>query len=315
MDYKTDLQKTVEMMCRMRTFGTIELGSLPRGNVYIFRDGSLKRYVLERYVKGVRKRHGITRNTNLVRKLLRKRYVKTDASVLDADIRIMQDAMKRITGNAPELIISKLPSAFRELPKEAFRRNSGLVPRPVRDGSVEYMQIPRNLSDYIDQAQTGRFGSDGRAASLLLTPDEWAVLPYRENTKYIESKTVAAANGLLARSKSEAGYIEFYESEGILYHYDETFWYLQRTEYDPNGTVRFISPDFVLLRPDGSFLFHEHFGRPDDADYMRSNIEKLLTYIDLGIMPGIDLMITFEMPGGGIDLRQTEIQLNNLYYR
>ena len=41
--------------------------------------------------------------------------------------------------------------------------------------------------------------------------------------------------------------------------------------------------------------------RTENAQQERSSIEKLQTYIKLGIMPGVDLMITFELPGGGID--------------
>ncbi len=298
MNYRRNLEKTVQDMHKMRAADTFELRRLPPGDITIYRSGSRFRYVQERYVNGVRTRRGITRNKKLVSKLLRKRYVKADAAVIDDDIAVMSDSLKKITGNSPETIIGKLPPLFRELPKEMFLPNYALRPQPSRDEGclARDLAVTRCLDDYVPG----------------VSPQNWATMPYCENTAFASQKTVFAEKGLRARSKSEAEYIRFYESKGILFHYDELFSYLDRSEYDPNGTVRFISPDFVLLRPDGTFLFHEHFGRPDDMEYMQKNLEKLYAYIKLGIMPGIDLMITFERPGGGVDLQLAEAMLDSM---
>ena len=301
MDYRTELEKTVQDMRRLRAADTLALRSLPDGNITVYHDGPRIRYIHEWMERGVRKHKDITRNGKLVAKLLRKRYLKAEAALIDADLKTMTSALIHISGNLTEKVISTLSPPFHEFPRDSFIKPPAFLPHPSSDPGciIRNLGETRCLSDY----------------GVGISPEDWAEMPYRENTAFLGNKTVTAENGLLTRSKSEADFTRFYDTRGILYHYDEIFLYLDRTEYDPNGTIRYISPDFVLLRPDGSFLFHEHFGRTDDKEYMMRSIEKLYTYIRLGIMPGIDLMITFELPGGGIDLRLAEAQLDSMLYR
>ena len=311
MNYRIELQKMLQNMVKYRGIVSEELRAMPEGTLYIYRDAHLLKYVRDLRIKGKRVRRGITRSSELINKLARKRYLQRQAIIMDRDIKLIRKALNSIEGTEFEHVRSQMPAMFRELPVEHFYRNYGLRPCPTRDESWPFrdLRTTRSLADYDN---FGCVVGKGKPAGAHITPEQWAMLPYRENTKYLETKTVLAVNGLLARSKSEADYIRLYENEDVLYHYDETFCYLDRTEYDPNGTLRYISPDFVLLRPDGTFLFHEHLGRPDDPKYMRENIEKLHAYISLGIMPGIDLMITFERPGGGIDLELSRAMLNSM---
>jgi len=306
MNYKSYIEKTLHAMRQIRTKDSIELQSLPSGNLVIYKDGLNYKYIRDMREKGVRKRRGVARNRRMLQKLARKRFLKERAALLDADIKVLSDACRRLKGYGSSEILSLMPPLFRTLPQELFRGNTGIHPHPVRDQCVPIMMIPRSLDDY--PALTD-------PATDVLPAAAWGALPYRENTKYIEQKTVITEYGLLARSKSEADFIELYTLDDILFHYDEVFAYMDRSEYDPQGTLRYISPDFVLLRPDGSFLFHEHFGLTDDPEYMEKNLEKLWKYIKLGIMPGRDLMITFERPGGGIDMNLVRAKLDSMYYR
>mgnify|MGYP007070040049 CR=1 FL=1 len=83
MNYRRELENTVQKMLKMRAADTIELRKLPKGDITIYHSGSKLRFTHERYDHGVRLRKGITRNSILVAKLLRKRYVRAEAAVLD----------------------------------------------------------------------------------------------------------------------------------------------------------------------------------------------------------------------------------------
>lgn len=303
MDPRELTRDLVVLLSLERDFCANEYGSLPWGHLDICQDGKYVKY--QHYYKhgGKYIRRGIKKKPLLVRQLARKRFLQEKIGRLDHNIALLQTAAVKMHGLSSAAIIDSLPKGLKGLPSEFFRRDMGLRPQPSRDPNVFAREFPRSLSDYPKDSD----GSD-------LSPSTWATLPYAENTGYLENKTVPAENGLLTRSKSEADYADFYDKTGILYHYDETFFFMEGESDRRFGRVRYISPDFVLLRPDGTFLFHEHFGRTDDPKYMRDNIRKIMTYIELGIMPGRDLLISFERPGGGVDLKLLQAQLNCQYY-
>ena len=56
-----------------------------------------------------------------------------------------------------------------------------------------------------------------------------------------------------------------------------------------------IYPDFTLLHPvTGKILYWEHFGMMDDFKYAQKALNKIELYNRAGIIPGIDLIMTFE---------------------
>lgn len=77
----------------------------------------------------------------------------------------------------------------------------------------------------------------------------------------------------------------------------------------PDGTV--IHPDFKIYIPElRKFRFHEHLVFPDNPEYMRSFLWKEQKYIEFGIYPNRDLLITIEEPGGGIDMEKLNQMLD-----
>ncbi len=298
MDTREETRELMKKIGLERAFCANELKTLPKGSMEISVCGNRLRFQQYQRRDGKCVRRGIGKDEGLVRKYSRKRFLKQYIGGLDHDYALLQKAFLKMTGTSFAAVKNELPLHFRGLPDDYFGRFGGFRPNPSRDPAVLVMEIPKGLGDYHQPMDAAA----------------WAALPYAENTRFPERKTVRAANGLLTRSKSEAEYSGFYDRAGIVYHYDETFYFIERSEYDPLGTIRYISPDFVLLRADGSFLFHEHFGLTDDVGYMRECFRKVMTYIDLGIMPGRDLLITFERPGGGVDLGLLKAQLAEQYY-
>ena len=63
-------------------------------------------------------------------------------------------------------------------------------------------------------------------------------------------------------------------------------------------------PDFTILRPrDNKLIYWEHFGKVNDDDYIRYNIEKVTLYIEYGITPWDNLIMTFNNKEGGFNAK------------
>lgn len=113
----------------------------------------------------------------------------------------------------------------------------------------------------------------------------WEQAPYIKNTKYPQQLRVQTANGLVVRSKSESIIALYLYTHRIPFHYEEVLTL---------GGVD-LYPDFTLRHPQtGETLYWEHIGRPDDAIYRASFLEKLDLYIAHGIIPDQNLILTWE---------------------
>ena len=113
----------------------------------------------------------------------------------------------------------------------------------------------------------------------------WANAPDPCAAPYQEERTEETLFGLFVRSKAEVMIATFLYENGIPFRYEEPIWL--------NGKM--FCPDFTIRDPKtGAFFFYEHFGRMDDPKYVRDNVPKLITYADNGIIPSVNLIITFE---------------------
>ena len=54
-------------------------------------------------------------------------------------------------------------------------------------------------------------------------------------------------------------------------------------------------PDFTILNPNnGLLIYWEHLGMMDEPEYSRKALYKLNKYIEYGLIPGKNLILTFE---------------------
>ena len=114
---------------------------------------------------------------------------------------------------------------------------------------------------------------------------QWANAPDQRAAPYQEERTEEALPGLFVRSKSEVMIVIYLTERGIPFRYEEPLWI--------NGTM--YCPDFTLRDPKtGSFYWYEHFGKMDDPKYVRDSIPKLIKYADSGIIPSVNLIMTFK---------------------
>ncbi|MBO5159536.1 MAG: ATPase [Lachnospiraceae bacterium] len=113
----------------------------------------------------------------------------------------------------------------------------------------------------------------------------WSQQPFQANPKYPEQLIHKASSGKMVRSKSEVIIDMFLYTNKIPYHYEAPLQLDHITLY----------PDFTIRHPEtGQFFYWEHFGLVDQAEYQKNMISKLDLYTSHGILPGIQLITTFE---------------------
>lgn len=114
---------------------------------------------------------------------------------------------------------------------------------------------------------------------------EWMQAPYRKNNAYPEYLKFQAPDGRMVRSKSEVEIVTVLMELGIPYRYecavcDEGFTYY---------------PDFTIWLPEHNITkYWEHLGKIDDPVYRKENFKKISWYIDHGIIPHDNLILTYE---------------------
>ena len=125
----------------------------------------------------------------------------------------------------------------------------------------------------------------------------WQKSPYECNKNYPEQLIHKTVSGHLVRSKSEALIDMILNKYGIPFRY----------ECELTLGNRVIYPDFTLRHPKtGKTLYWEHFGLMDDINYCQNTGKKLQLYSINGIIPSIDLIMTFETKEHPLCIEQIE---------
>ena len=132
------------------------------------------------------------------------------------------------------------------------------------------------------------------------TPDEalqrelaaWAAAPYQSNPYHPESKTIMTCDNILVRSKSEAIILTMLSMFGIPYRYEAPL--------EVGGHIKY--PDFTIRHPiTGEYFYWEHVGLLDNPSYRMDFFNKLRLYINNGILPDHNLILTYEYDDDAID--------------
>lgn len=114
---------------------------------------------------------------------------------------------------------------------------------------------------------------------------EWMKSPYETNPQNPEHLTQKIGPNEFVRSKSEAMIAKVLKQHKIPYRYEEKLL-LDEIE---------LYPDFTIRHPKtGEMYYWEHFGLLDKPDYVRKMHFKLKIFTKHNIMPGINLITTYE---------------------
>lgn len=129
---------------------------------------------------------------------------------------------------------------------------------------------------------------------------EWPTKDFKTNTLYPEQKCIPCPSGNYVRSKSE-GLIDMVLTEhAIPFRYECELIIGTQTFY----------PDFTLINPtNGKIIYWEHLGLMDNPNYAKNVFSKIRTYYNNGIIPGKNLIITYETSENPFSYVQAEAAL------
>ena len=124
---------------------------------------------------------------------------------------------------------------------------------------------------------------------------EWMEQPYDRNKKYPEDlKFSTVVPDLLVRSKAEADLVSRFIHYGVPFHYEEV-QIIDREE---------LAIDFTLLNVRaGRKLYWDHRGMADDPDYLKKTHYCEKRYLEAGIIPWINMIVTVETKANPLDLQ------------
>ena len=128
----------------------------------------------------------------------------------------------------------------------------------------------------------------------------WNEEKYKENDYFSENKKYETDGGEYVRSKSEM----IIANELYKYRNDILYKYERPLDILVNGIVHTIYPDFTILNiHTGKITYLEHAGCMDNPNYANDFIKKINNYIMNDIVPGIDLITTYESRDCPLDIK------------
>jgi hypothetical protein len=173
--------------------------------------------------------------------------------------------------------------------------------RPYDPASLEEQLTPAYRTK-AEELQPGVNG-DSSATGKRFTQSENPHHP--ENLKHVTSF------GLVVRSRIEAAAAELAYSRGYYIMYEKRV-----VLYDEDGSMQVVYPDFILCEneysPDVTWIYWEHLGLLDMADYRERTMVKLKLFPHNGIMPGKNLILTTDGMDQAIDLKAISNVLDSI---
>ena len=133
-----------------------------------------------------------------------------------------------------------------------------------------------------------------------ITRESWENEFVPQKGFYEEDLTSISLKGVPMRSEGEIYIASRLDHYGIPYRYEE------KLKVPDLGEV----PDFTILRPrDNKIFYWEHFGKTHDDKYVRDNMEKVYRYIEYGIAPWDNLIMTYNYKEGGFNAKHIDAMI------
>lgn len=227
---------------------------------------------------------------------------------LDEKIKSLEIQLKKFP--AGKLICTRNENRYKWYQSDG--KNSTYIPKKERH-FAEQLATKKYLTLLLEEALQERkaldfylrhHGSTIGAAEKLLTENtayqelllpyfkpenqellDWMNSTYECNQKYPEQLTHRTSSGHYVRSKSELLIDMALYVNKIPFRYENALTLGDSVIY----------PDFTIRHPkNGELYYWEHFGKMDDPGYCRNSCSKLHLYTSHGIVPGIQLITTYE---------------------
>jgi len=271
-DYKQEIQNLLDMMLADYQSAKENVAKSPKEDLFIMKNNDRYRISSISYKKGQKKIVGISQDEDKIIALYNKAYSEAVLNTLYPNIQITKKLLAHFED-------CNLPALQKKMPK-----------------NTEY--AVNTISCFSNEKSIQPDYSDSIAPESLLADipifdiDSWVHSPYRANSKYKESLIIKTVDSFYVRSKSESLIYDIYKKNSIAVHYDQVF---------VDSSDSFISPDFVIVTKSGKLIYHEHWGIMNKPEYQETFFSKMRRYINAGILPGKNLISTYDSPLGGID--------------
>lgn len=126
---------------------------------------------------------------------------------------------------------------------------------------------------------------------------DWMTSPYHSNTSHPETLIHKGIANTYLRSKSEVLIDMVLRKHNIPFRYE--------CALELNQSILF--PDFTIRHPHtGEFYYWEHFGLIDSFSYTENAVSRLRIYTSAGIIPGINLITTYETKNNPLTIQTIE---------
>lgn len=129
---------------------------------------------------------------------------------------------------------------------------------------------------------------------------KWENEGYEANQNYPENLIYKTDQGEKVRSKSELILANMLNQNRkyLLYKYERPLELMQ------GDKIQVVYPDFTILNiQTGKITYWEHAGRMDDPKYANQFVYKVNSYMSNGIMPGRDLIFTYETMSNPLNMQ------------
>lgn len=137
----------------------------------------------------------------------------------------------------------------------------------------------------------------------------WNNEKYEGNAYHSEKLRFETEQGEMVRSKSEViiANILYKHKKHILYKYERSL------DVVAEGNIKTIYPDFTILTLNtGKITYWEHAGRMDDPYYANEFVKKMNVYVSNGLLPGRDVLVTFETMANPLDVSVVKKMIEEL---
>lgn len=161
------------------------------------------------------------------------------------------------------------------------------------DYSIPYVSLPSGARKFISPIEV-----DDQTYIK-----NWRSIPYISKGFHEDDKTdFYTQNNERVRSKSEILIADALKSTGIPYVYEFPIKL-------KNGRV--IHPDFKILNIRTRETYYwEHLGKMDDSEYVNTNLQRLKDMRSVGIVQGVNLILSFETLENSLSTRDIQFIIN-----